>query len=74
MLLMIDVAPVVFEQLAFNDLTAERTLGGNVIPETLPVIAPLFVLNVLLLNGFAAEVAPGLNVPPVTVYVVITVL
>ncbi len=71
---MIEVAPVVSEQLPFNDLTAEGTLGGNVILEAFPVVAPLFVLNVLLLDGSMAEVAPGLNMPLITVYVVNTVL
>ena len=71
---MIEVAPVVSEQLPFNDLAAEGTLGGNVILEAFPVVAPLFVLNVLLLDWSMAEVAPGLNMPLITVYVVNTVL
>ena len=71
---MIDIAPVVSEQLPFNDLAAEGTPGGNVILEALPVVASLFVLNVLPLDGFVAEVASRLNVPPVTDYVVNLVL
>jgi hypothetical protein len=70
---MIDVSPVVFEQLAFDDLAAEGAPGGNMIFEALPMVATLFVLNVLPLKGFAAIGAFGLNVPPVTINVIITV-